>query len=264
MRTYRPPLCAVTAALVVTASVSAARAGSTPASEQATAVTTTLEGQLLSAINQFRASRGQRPFRFSTRLHAAALRHSREMASNGYFEHASPNGSAFWRRISWYYRMRGYRDWSVGENIEYGQPGLAAGEVLSDWLASPAHRANVVSTQWRDARSGRSSSRARRESSTGCRRRSSLWTSARRGASRAANDDRPEPKPTSPPWEGIGAFHPPPAVSVSAKSHRWVSISLQLATIRSAAHLANRVVRCRRAVARPDRKKNTPNPSIRP
>jgi uncharacterized protein YkwD len=26
--------------------------------------------------------------------------------------------------------------------------------VLRDWLASPAHRANVVSTQWRDAAVG--------------------------------------------------------------------------------------------------------------
>jgi len=121
---------------------------------KASAVTATLESQLLSAINQFRTSRGLRPFRFSTQLHAAALRHSREMASNGYFEHASPSGAAFWRRISWYYRIRGYRSWSVGENIEYGQPGLGAAEVLHDWLASPAHRANVVSTQWRDAAVG--------------------------------------------------------------------------------------------------------------
>ena len=154
MRTYRPPLCAATAALVVAASIPAAKAGSTPASEQASVVTATLESQLLSAINQCRTSRGQRPFRFSTQLHAAALHHSREMASNGYFEHASPNGTAFWRRISWYYRIRGYQSWSVGENIEYGQPGLGAAEVLRDWLASPAHRANVVSTQWRDAAVG--------------------------------------------------------------------------------------------------------------
>jgi uncharacterized protein YkwD len=154
MRTYRPPLCAATAALVVAASIPAARAGSTRGSEQTSTVTTSLETELLTGLNQLRASRGLRPFRYSTQLHAAALRHSREMASHGYFDHASPSGGPFWRRISWYYRARGYRVWSVGENIEYGQPGLAAGEVLRDWLASPAHRANVVSTRWRDAAVG--------------------------------------------------------------------------------------------------------------
>jgi uncharacterized protein YkwD len=43
------------------------------------------------------------------------------------------------------------RDREVGENIEFGHPGLVAGEVLRDWLASPGHRANLVSARWRDA-----------------------------------------------------------------------------------------------------------------
>ena len=54
-------------------------------------------------------------------------------------------------RIAGFYRPRGYRQWTVGENLEYGQPGLAAVEIVQDWLASPAHRANVVSTRFRDA-----------------------------------------------------------------------------------------------------------------
>ncbi len=110
-----------------------------------------LEDNLMVALNNFRRTRGQLPYRSSARLHASALRHSGEMARYGYFEHASPNGAAFWRRIALYYPRRGYRRWSVGENLEYGQPGLGALEVLRAWLASPAHRANVVSTRWRDA-----------------------------------------------------------------------------------------------------------------
>jgi uncharacterized protein YkwD len=81
----------------------------------------------------------------------AAVRHSSEMARWGYFEHASPNGAAFWRRIAVYYPEAGFRRWSVGENLEYGQPELGALEVLWDWLASPPHRANVLSTRYRDA-----------------------------------------------------------------------------------------------------------------
>jgi uncharacterized protein YkwD len=110
-----------------------------------------LEGELMSALNRFRAARGLRPFRVSTQLRAAAVRHSSEMASHGYFAHASPSGRAFWRRIALYYPPRGYRSWSVGENLEYGQPALGAAEVLRDWLASPGHRETVVSTRYRDA-----------------------------------------------------------------------------------------------------------------
>jgi len=110
-----------------------------------------LEGDLMARLNSLRGARGLRPFRSSVRLHAAAVRHSGEMARYGYFEHASPNGAAFWRRIAVYYRPSGYRRWTVGENLEYGQPGLVALEVVRDWLASPAHRANVLSTRFRDA-----------------------------------------------------------------------------------------------------------------
>ena len=105
----------------------------------------------MAELNSFRRARGLRPFRLSPRLRAAAIHHSTEMARWGYFEHASPNGSAFWRRIAAYYPEAGFRRWQVGENLEYGPPELEGLEVLGDWLASPAHRANVVSPSFRDA-----------------------------------------------------------------------------------------------------------------
>ena len=151
MQTLRPPLCVATAAIAVSAFIPAGKAETSDLHPQAIAGVESLESELLSAVNAFRSERGQRPFRASPRLRAAALRHSSEMARFGYFDHASPNGGPFWRRISWYYPARGFRTWEVGENIEYGQPGLGAGEVLREWLASPAHRANLVSTRWRDA-----------------------------------------------------------------------------------------------------------------
>jgi uncharacterized protein YkwD len=72
------------------------------------------------------------------------------MGRLGYFSHASPSGAPFWRRIAWYYRSSGYREWAVGENLGYGSPPLTAAEVLRLWLASPPHRENVLSSQWRD------------------------------------------------------------------------------------------------------------------
>jgi uncharacterized protein YkwD len=150
MRTLRPPLCVATATAVAIL-VPAAWAGTQDVQVPTVVETSSLEGDLMATLNSFRSTRGLRPFRLSARLHVAAVRHSDEMARYGYFDHASPNGGAFWRRIALYYASSGYRRWSVGENLEYGQPGLGPLAVLQGWLASPAHRANVVSTRWRDA-----------------------------------------------------------------------------------------------------------------
>ena len=151
MRTLRPPLCVAIATLAVATFVPAVGAGAPNVQPAAVKGVSSLEADLMARLNSFRGARGLRPFRSSARLHAAAVRHSSEMARYGYFDHFSPNGAAFWRRIGSYYRSSGYRRWSVGENLEYGQPGLVSLEVLQDWLASPAHRANVVSTRFRDA-----------------------------------------------------------------------------------------------------------------
>jgi uncharacterized protein YkwD len=151
MRTLRPPLCVAAAAAAVATFVPASWAGTQPVQLQTVTRVSSLEVGVLTALNTFRGTRGLRPFRLSAQLHAAALRHSGDMARGGYFSHVSPNGVAFWRRIRWYYPERGFRSWSVGENLEYGQPGLTPSAVLRDWLRSPAHRANVVSRQWRDA-----------------------------------------------------------------------------------------------------------------
>jgi uncharacterized protein YkwD len=144
-------MCVLVATLATAAFVPALSAGAPAAQPTGVKAASFLEGELMATLNSFRRARGLRAFRSSPRLRAAAVRHSGEMARWGYFEHASPNGAAFWRRISVYYRETGYRRWMVGENLEYGQPGLEALEVLQDWLASPPHRANVVSRRFRDA-----------------------------------------------------------------------------------------------------------------
>jgi uncharacterized protein YkwD len=111
----------------------------------------TMEQELLTAINAMRVNHGLRPLRASRHLRAAAGMHSAEMATRGYFEHSSANGTPFWRRVARFYPARGYRDWSVGENIAMGSPGLDAREALDEWLQSPPHRANLFDRSWRDA-----------------------------------------------------------------------------------------------------------------
>jgi uncharacterized protein YkwD len=109
-----------------------------------------LESQLLGQINGVRARRGLRPFRFSKRLAAAAEQHSTSMALKGYFSHDSANGNSFWKRIASFYGYRGYRSWSVGENLLWSSPEVTPAGGLRMWMTSPEHRANLLDRNWRE------------------------------------------------------------------------------------------------------------------
>ena len=110
----------------------------------------TVETQLVEAINTMRRSRGLKPFTVSAKLAAAAAQHTREMGAEGYFEHESSDGSAFWKRVERWYPSRGWSMWSVGENIEYQSPDISAAGGLTMWMNSPPHRANLLSKTWRE------------------------------------------------------------------------------------------------------------------
>jgi uncharacterized protein YkwD len=111
-----------------------------------------LAGSILDELNRVRASRGLRPLRPASSLAASARRHSAQMGRRGFFAHESADGTPFWRRIERFYVGAGFRSWEVGENIFWQSPAtLAAISVVRSWLASPGHRANVLSRTWRDA-----------------------------------------------------------------------------------------------------------------
>jgi uncharacterized protein YkwD len=72
------------------------------------------------------------------------------MGVDGYFEHASFDGTAFWRRIVRWYRSSGYGYWSVGENLLWSSPGVTPATALQLWMHSPEHRANILAPRWRE------------------------------------------------------------------------------------------------------------------
>ena len=111
---------------------------------------TQLQSALLAQINGFRAARGLTRLRVSPGLAAAATGHSTQMARLGFFSHNSANGGSFSQRIAQSYPARGFRRWSVGENLVWGGPDIAAGRALRLWLSSPPHRANLLSPRWRE------------------------------------------------------------------------------------------------------------------
>jgi uncharacterized protein YkwD len=72
------------------------------------------------------------------------------MATAGYFAHESSDGSLFWQRIKAFYSAGGHSYWSVGENLVWASPDLTAKQAVKMWMNSAPHRANLLSTQWRE------------------------------------------------------------------------------------------------------------------
>ena len=105
---------------------------------------------LVNEINDVRRQRGLKPFVTSAKLSAAAAQHTREMGVDGYFEHESYDSTPFWKRIERWYPSKGWRSWSVGENLLYSSPNVTASEGVELWMGSPPHRANLLNRTWRE------------------------------------------------------------------------------------------------------------------
>ena len=113
------------------------------------ALLSALEADIVGRMNAQRGARGLRPLRVSRGLTAAATYHSQQMGLFGFFEHESRNGAPFWRRVERFYPSgRGY--WSVGENIFWESPDTSASSAVREWMQSPPHRQNILTSEWRD------------------------------------------------------------------------------------------------------------------
>jgi uncharacterized protein YkwD len=108
-----------------------------------------LDVAIIRRINALRSAYGLQPLRRSRELAVAARHHSLEMASGGYFSHSSPDGGGFAGRVREWYRVAG-RGWAVGENLLWASPTVRGLQTVELWLASPAHRANLLAPRWRD------------------------------------------------------------------------------------------------------------------
>lgn len=71
-------------------------------------------------------------------LTASACLKLDDMAAKNYWAHTSPDGTEPWT----FFQQADYSYRNAGENLAYGQ--LSADMVVSQWMASPGHRANIV------------------------------------------------------------------------------------------------------------------------
>ena len=115
-----------------------------------TAPVTEVQTALLAQINTFRAAHGLARLRVNNGLVGVADRHSAQMAKLGFFSHNSANGQSFSQRIAQAYSPRGFRSWTVGENLVWGGPDIGAARAFRLWLSSAPHRANLLNARWRE------------------------------------------------------------------------------------------------------------------
>lgn len=98
--------------------------------------------QVLREVNRARDEAGLRAFRADKALDRVAQDYAEDMLRRGYYGHESPEGEDVRDRVS---RARLILQ-RVGENVASGQP--SASEVVTGWLNSPPHRANILQRQF--------------------------------------------------------------------------------------------------------------------
>ena len=83
------------------------------------------------------------PLQVNWKLSVAAQKHANWMATNKTLNH-NENGITFSTRLS----AEDYHFWNAGENIAMGQPTVQS--VMTAWMNSSGHRANILSIKFRD------------------------------------------------------------------------------------------------------------------
>jgi uncharacterized protein YkwD len=107
---------------------------------------------VLCLVNQERANHGESPLVLDTDLQQAAEQHAEELVRDDYFAHVSPSGLTPVERI----RDTGYLPgpsfgYVIGENLAWGTLSLSTPQsIVSAWIASPGHLANILETRYRD------------------------------------------------------------------------------------------------------------------
>lgn len=100
--------------------------------------------QLLFLTNQDRQNAGVGPLVLNDKLSQAAQAKAQDMFDYNYWAHNSPTGKTPWVFI----RAAGYKYVYAGENLARGF--TTTEDVVKAWMASPDHRANMLSSNYQD------------------------------------------------------------------------------------------------------------------
>ncbi len=118
------------------ASYTATRLGTSAATSAAAAA------KVAKLVNEQRAKVGLKPLSVDTKLQKMAQTKANDMASKGYFSHTSPTYGTPFKMMDTFGISYTY----AGENIAKGQS--AAAQVMTDWMNSKGHKANILNKQY--------------------------------------------------------------------------------------------------------------------
>jgi uncharacterized protein YkwD len=105
--------------------------------------------RLLVLVNQERSRAQLRPLLPDAEAERAAKIHTEDMAGRNFFGHFTPEGWSPYARLV----MIGASGFTLsGENVAYGQRSPDA--VMTAWMSSPGHRANILSPDFTHAGMG--------------------------------------------------------------------------------------------------------------
>ncbi|QEC49003.1 hypothetical protein FSW04_16445 [Baekduia soli] len=140
------PLAAAVAALAAVpaqAMASCKGANGSPTGPRAATAT-------LCLINAQRTAHGLRKVKAEPHLAAAAGAFAQDMVARQFFDHTSPDGGTMLDRLRSAGWLPGSGSWSAGENIAWGTGSHATpASIVSGWMASPGHRANILQPAFR-------------------------------------------------------------------------------------------------------------------
>jgi uncharacterized protein YkwD len=106
-------------------------------------------------VNQERAKQGLGALTPNPVLEAAGEAHAQDMVDRDFFAHDNPSGASSLDRIRTAGYLTGVSSFVVGENLAFAAGANANPRALVDsWMASPAHRANILNASFREAGMG--------------------------------------------------------------------------------------------------------------
>jgi uncharacterized protein YkwD len=103
----------------------------------------------LCLLNNERAAAGLRPVAEAQGLTQPSAAYSTRMVAENFFAHVAPDGSSLVDRLTAARYIDPDGDWTVGENIAWGQGDLATPRNITvAWMNSPGHRHNILSGEF--------------------------------------------------------------------------------------------------------------------
>lgn len=100
--------------------------------------------QVIAQTNDQRAQVGLPPLKLNDQLSSAALAKGQHMLLQQYWAHTAPDGTQPWK----FFKDSGYRYQVAGENL--ARDFNTTDEMVSAWMASPTHKANMVSGRYEE------------------------------------------------------------------------------------------------------------------